>query len=222
MSSYSTLYINIVFKKETPSYITDYLQKGIEDERVPKPFVDFDFEFDNKINLTTPDMMLCEIGAKTYIENEPQNHYYLMVLREYELDQFHNTYALIATLALYSQDNAMAGYIKDEFDSKVDFFAFKNGKTLWTLDHKIETLPEEKGNYFDLLAIGHKLKFSEGTETEINELMQIFDKNVPYPNGSNLFFYPENYNARKHDISKYNPSVDEVVQKCLEYKDIKL
>lgn len=222
MGTYSTLYINIVFKKETPTYITDFFHKGIQDERVPKPFIDFDFQFNNKINLKIPDMMLCELGAKTYIDNQPQNHYYLMVLREYELDQFYSTYGLIASLALYAENNSMAGYIKDEFDSKIDFFAFKNGATLWTLNHQINTNPKEKLSNFELEALGHKIKFSEGTETEINEMMAIFDKNVPYPNGSNLFFYPENYNARTFDISKYNPSVVEVVRKCLEYKVINL
>jgi hypothetical protein len=222
MGSYSTLYINIVFKKETPRYITDFFHKGIQDERVPKPFVDFGFEFNKKVNLTTPEMMLCELGAKTYIDNQPQNHYYLMVLREYELDQFYLTYGLIASLALYAQDNAMAGYIKDEFDGKVDFFAFKNNQTLWTLAHQITTKPDEKLNIFELEALGHKIKFSEGTQAEINQMMETFDKNIPYPNGSNLFFYPENYNARTFDISSYNPSVEEVVRKCLEYKAIEL
>ncbi len=52
--------------------------------------------------------------------------------------------------------------------------------------------------------------------------MSDFDKSVPYPKGSNLFFYPENYDAGKDDISAYNPTVENVVQKCLEYESIKL
>lgn len=67
-----------------------------------------------------------------------------------------------------------------------------------------------------------KIKISEGTKTEINEMMATFDKNVPCPNGSNLFFFLKKYNARNYDISAYNPTVEEVVQKCLEHKVINL
>ena len=74
----------------------------------------------------------------------------------------------------------------------------------------------------ELIKIGEKIVRADGTENEINELMELFDKNVPRPNGSNLFFYPENYNTRKHNLSEYNPSVKEVVEKCLAYKGIQL
>ena len=30
-------------------------------------------------------------------------------------------------------------------------------------------------------------------------MIEFFDKNVPHPNGANLFYYPVNYNARKLD-----------------------
>ena len=42
-------------------------------------------------------------------------------------------------------------------------------------------------------------------------------------NGSNLFFYPENYNFRNGNISENNLLTDEeVVDKCLSYKPIEL
>ena len=50
--------------------------------------------------------------------------------------------------------------------------------------------------------------------------MELFDRNVPHPEGSSLFFYPENYNARTMDISSYDPAVEEVVDKCLAYQPI--
>jgi hypothetical protein len=77
-------------------------------------------------------------------------------------------------------------------------------------------------NVFEFDTLGQKIKYSEGTESEINEMMALFDKNVPYPNGSSLFFYPENYDARRDDISEYDPSVSEVVQKCMDYKPTQL
>jgi hypothetical protein len=52
--------------------------------------------------------------------------------------------------------------------------------------------------------------------------MEDFNKSVPRPNGSSLFFYPENYNSKNDDISNYDPSVEEVVERCLSYKVIQL
>jgi hypothetical protein len=75
-----------------------------------------------------------------------------------------------------------------------------------------------KLDYFELCALGQKIAKSEGTEAEINQWMIDFDLSVPYPKGSSLFFYPENYNARRDDISKYNPKVEEIVQKCLYFE----
>jgi len=72
----------------------------------------------------------------------------------------------------------------------------------------------------ELIKIGNKIVACEGTEKEMDDLYNIFSRNVPHPKGANLFFYPENYNARKDDISKYDPSVESVVDKCLSYKPI--
>ncbi len=74
----------------------------------------------------------------------------------------------------------------------------------------------------ELIELGYKIVNCEGSEDEIDELMELFDENVPHPDGANLFFYPENYNARKDDISQYNPTVEEVVDKALNYRAIQL
>lgn len=74
---------------------------------------------------------------------------------------------------------------------------------------------ENKLNRTQLIELGNKIINFKGTDKEHANLILMFDRNVPRPNGSNLFFYPENYNARKDNISKYNPSVEEVVDKCL-------
>ncbi len=74
----------------------------------------------------------------------------------------------------------------------------------------------------ELIKLGYKIVNCEGTEEEQDEMYELFSKNVPHPNGANLFFYPENYNARKDDISKYNPTVEEVVDKALSYKPFQL
>lgn len=74
----------------------------------------------------------------------------------------------------------------------------------------------------ELIELGYKIMNCEGSEDEIDELIELFDENVPHPDGANLFFYPENYNARKDDISQYNPTVEEVVDKALSYKAIQL
>ncbi|MCL5130538.1 bacteriocin immunity protein [Algibacter sp. L4_22] len=74
----------------------------------------------------------------------------------------------------------------------------------------------------ELIELGKRIIKAEGTERELDELYEIFNKNVPYPNGANLFYYPENYNARKDNLNLYNPTVESIVDKCLNYKAINL
>ena len=74
----------------------------------------------------------------------------------------------------------------------------------------------------ELIELGKRIIKAERTESELNELYEVFNKNVPYPNGANLFYYPENYDARKDDLSEYSPSVESIVDKCLAYKAIRL
>jgi Colicin immunity protein / pyocin immunity protein len=224
MGSYSTVHINITFREDTPSYVTDFFHQGIKDERLPTFLYNCGFTFDNRINLIVPEMMLCEFGAKTYIDNVPNNRFFLNVLQEFEMDRFSELYALIATLAGYSENTNLAGYIKHEFGS-IDLFAFEDGLVYWKQEIQIEIDRVKKYgklDFYELCVIGAKIKNSEGTEAEINKMMEDFDRSVPHPKGSNLFFYPENYDARNDDIASYNPSVEEVVQKCLDYKPINL
>ena len=72
----------------------------------------------------------------------------------------------------------------------------------------------------ELIELGKKIVNCEGTEQEIDKMIQLFDNYVPHPNGANLFYYPEKYNARTFDISTYKPIIEEVVDKCLNYKPI--
>ena len=74
----------------------------------------------------------------------------------------------------------------------------------------------------ELIEIGNKIVNCEGTEKEQDDMYELFSKNVPHPKGANLFYYPENYNARKDNIADYNPTVEEVVDKALSYKPIQL
>ncbi|GAA3642652.1 colicin immunity protein [Flavivirga jejuensis] len=72
----------------------------------------------------------------------------------------------------------------------------------------------------ELIYIGKRIIKAEGTEKELKDLYELFNKNVPYPDGANLFYYPENYNARKDDLNNYNPKIESIVDKCLSYKTI--
>ncbi len=198
-----------------------FFYKAIKDERLPSFLYEFDFATTTKIDLAKPNIYICEYVAKTYTDGQPNNRYHLHILQEFDIDAAAEIYALLATLAGFAEDNAMAGYIKDE-TGNTNLFAFKEELIYWQMNVKIETENAKPLNYFDLVAIGYKIVNTEGTEAEINKLMNVFDKNVPHPNGSNFFFYPENYNARKDDISTYKPTVEEVVQMCLDYKPIEL
>ena len=74
----------------------------------------------------------------------------------------------------------------------------------------------------ELIELGYKIVGGEGTEEEQDQMYELFNKNVPHPKGANLFFYPENYNARKDNLKDYNPKVEEVVDKALNYKPFQL
>ena len=71
----------------------------------------------------------------------------------------------------------------------------------------------------ELIQWGYQI-IEETDDDRQEELMELFDRNVPHPEGSSLFFYPENYNARTMDISSYDPAVEEVVDKCLAYQPV--
>src|ERR1044072_980098 len=70
----------------------------------------------------------------------------------------------------------------------------------------------------ELIKLGKKILAANSDEEETQKLMELFDQHVPYPNGSNLFFYSGNFNSSTGDMSEYNPSVEEIVDKCLSYK----
>jgi Colicin immunity protein / pyocin immunity protein len=72
----------------------------------------------------------------------------------------------------------------------------------------------------ELIELGKRIVAAQGSEAELDDLMKIFDKNVPHPSGSNLFYWLENYNARTTIISEYDPTVEDVVDQCLAYKPI--
>lgn len=110
---------------------------------------------------------------------------------------------LVKKINTYTGDDDEAGMLKEIFYRSVAV----NGHTLMTKD--------------DLVALGKRITTHDGTEEEVQMLMVIFDRNVPYPQGSGLFYYPENYN-NADDLSSYNPTVEEIVEKCLSYKPITL
>jgi hypothetical protein len=72
----------------------------------------------------------------------------------------------------------------------------------------------------ELIELGERILASQCNDAELNDLLETFDKNVPRPKGSNLFYWPENYSDRTTIISEYNPTVEEVVDRCLAYKPI--
>lgn len=74
----------------------------------------------------------------------------------------------------------------------------------------------------ELIELGYRIVNFEGFDEEHTRLLNLFSENVPHPNGSNLFYYPENFNARRDDLSKYNPTVEEVVDMALNYKPLQL
>jgi hypothetical protein len=224
MATYYTLSLQVVFKENTPTYITDFFQKGIVSDKLPAFITKLGITFDNTINLVSPEMYLHQYGAKIYIDNQAQNKLFYSLLVEFDIDLYSEYFFLITFFAGYADDNNMAGFIKCE-DGETTLIAFKNGLPYYLHQVKVVCNAETKKgklDYFELCILGHKIKNAEGTETEINTMMTDFDASVPHPKGSSLFFYPANYEYGKTDISNYNPDVEEIVKLCLEYKSIEL
>ena len=78
-------------------------------------------------------------------------------------------------------------------------------------------------NRDELIALGKRIVNCDAdSEEELNALCLLFNENVLDPAGCSRFYYPENFNSRKDDLSKYNPTVEEVVDHLLAYKPIQL
>jgi len=84
--------------------------------------------------------------------------------------------------------------------------------TLAELGHQLPPMSRD-----ELIELGKKI-MAGTSEEDISDFKELFDASVPHPDGSNLFYYPENFNADTDNISDYNPTVEEVVDKCLNYK----
>ena len=75
-----------------------------------------------------------------------------------------------------------------------------------------ETHDIKRVNRAELVTIVQKLMVAEGTEEEQNEWLQIFADNVPYPQASDLIYWPD----------KDDQSAEEIVDEALTYKPIQL
>lgn len=73
----------------------------------------------------------------------------------------------------------------------------------------------------ELIELAHKF-LNAPTEKEGDELYNYFNMQFSHPDTANLFFYPEDYNARKTDLSSYEPSAEEIVDIGLAHKPIQL
>ena len=71
----------------------------------------------------------------------------------------------------------------------------------------------------ELIQLGNQI-IEETDDDRQEELMERFDRNVPHPRAVRYSSIQKNYNARTMDISSYDPTVEEVVDKCLAYQPI--
>ena len=71
----------------------------------------------------------------------------------------------------------------------------------------------------ELIGLGQRILAEEDDEV-LDSLMAEFDRNVPHPEGSSLFFYPEGWNARNGGLTGYAPTAEEVGNTCLACRPI--
>lgn len=96
--------------------------------------------------------------------------------------------------------------------SDIDHLIAHLAEALLTNEESFETLAKQQSNNLSIDDLSYLLGKLHNPPPA--------NPGVPYPNGSSLFYYPENYNFRTENISQYMPSVEEVVDKCLSYKPI--
>jgi hypothetical protein len=142
--------------------------------------------FENKIDLCTPDTLLTEYGAKTYTDDKPNYRLHLQLTQEFDLDAYIlSVYPFITFVAAYAEADCMAGYVKSEMQD-YDAFAIKNGIAHWQQDQKIVIDENKKLDYYELVALGTKIRFGNGNEVEKMIYKELFSKNILHPNGIEL------------------------------------
>ncbi|MFM2387524.1 MAG: hypothetical protein RL660_2281 [Bacteroidota bacterium] len=199
---YLTLHINITFKESTPNCVRDFFTKRTKHEDLPTFLYEMDLNFENKINLTTPDMLLTEYGAKTYTDDKPNIRLRLQFTQEFELDALApSIYPFITFVVAFAEDDFMAGYIKSELED-YDAFAIKDGIVYWQQDQQIAIDADKKLDYFELVALGCKIRLCQTENEELAKFKAIFDNNTNITKASELLA----------DTSK---SVEQVVELCL-------
>jgi uncharacterized protein YozE (UPF0346 family) len=88
------------------------------------------------------------------------------------------------------------------------------------IDEKvIEGLENKKSmSREELIELGYRIKTCKDVE-KLAVMIDLFNENVPHPDGARLFNYPENYEKHRGGYLTYNPTVEEVVDKALSYKE---
>jgi [ribosomal protein S18]-alanine N-acetyltransferase len=127
-SSKSTLSLNLVFRKDTFSYVTDFFTKGIKSEQLPSVLYGYDFNFKNKPNFSGNTTMFCE---------KKKGRYYLSIFHKFDFKtEVAEAYWFVGGLAQYAEDNPMAGYVTQP-DGNTQIFGFKDNLCFWENDLKI-------------------------------------------------------------------------------------
>lgn len=71
-------------------------------------------------------------------------------------------------------------------------------------------------NQQELIELVEKIMSAEGTEEEIDSMIETFKKNVPHPYASDLIFWSQNYGLGM------DPTAEAIVTKALDYKPLRL
>jgi GNAT superfamily N-acetyltransferase len=125
MTSQSTLSLNILLRKDTPQYITDFFQKGVKNDEIPSVLYAYDFKFDNKPHFFDQTTLFCE---------KKKGRFYLSIFHRFDFDtKAAEGYWFVGGLAQYAEDNPMAGYVTQP-DGNTQIFGFKDKMCFWKND----------------------------------------------------------------------------------------
>jgi hypothetical protein len=123
----STLSLNLVFRADTPTYVTDFFTKSIKDDNLPSILYNYGFIFDNKPNFFGDTTMQC-------IAQNGRFHLYIYHRFDFDTEAAEG-YWFVGGLAQYAENSKMAGYISHNTgNAGLQIFGFRDKMCFWRND----------------------------------------------------------------------------------------
>ncbi len=204
MTSISIISLNILLRKDTPQYITDFFQKGIKNDDIPSVLYNYAFKFDNKPHFFDNTSLFCE---------KKKGRFHLSIFHRFDFDtEGAEGYWFVGGLAQYAENNPMAGYITHA-DGNTQIFGFRDKMCFWKNDLSI--------NFNSAKYKKPDLKIREMAAPEISFLEEMLFQAIFTPEGKtppqkSIIFEPFLHHyikdfGKKHDFALVAESENKLI-----------